>query len=116
MITERQFAAARRHSWLRAVYYHNDIVQQILAAPDVASDSNITVLAGTANHDVEVPDAQIGAGLPLDVVPDTPVSKQGHLGRAGIDDRQQLLTYPSAAGTFLGEIFDAETTPNAADS
>lgn len=107
MITELQFAAARRHGWLRAVYYHDDIVQQILAAPGVASDSNITVLAGTTDHDVEVPDARIGADRPLDVVPDTPVSKQGHLGRAGIDDRQQLLTYPPAAGSFLDEIFDA---------
>lgn len=116
MITELQLAAARRHGWLRAVYYHDDIVQQILAAPGVASDSNITVLAGTANRDVEDPDARIGSDQPLDVVPDTSASKQGHLGRAGIDDRQQLLTYPPAAGTFLGEIFDAENTPGAADS
>ena len=116
MITERQFAAARRHAWLRAVYYHDDVVQQILTAPDVASDSNITVLAGTADRDVEAPDAQIGAGQPLDVVPDTPVSKQGHLGRAGIDDRQQLLTYPPAAATFLAEIFDPTNTPGTADS
>jgi len=108
VITELQFAAARRHGWLRAVYYHDDIVAQILATPDVASDSNITVLTGIPNHDVDVPDAQIGADRLLDVVPNTPVSKQGHLGRAGIDDRQQLLTYPPADDTFLGEIFGTE--------
>lgn len=110
MITDRQFAAARRHAWLRAVYFHDDMVQRILTDPDVAADTNITPTAGTPDRDINGPDAKLGGELSMDVVPDTPVSRQAHTGRSGIDSRQQLLTYPPATQELLHDIFDTENS------
>lgn len=108
MITDRQLAVARRHTWLQAVYYHDDIVQQILEAPDLSADSAISMPAVPRSEEIESPDAKIGVDAIVDVVPDTPVSRQGHLGRAGITDRQQLITYPPASESRLRNIFRPE--------
>lgn len=110
MITDRQLAAARRHPWLQAVYYHDDIVQQILKAPDVASDRGIAMPAVPRSEEIDSPDAKIDVDAVVDVIPDTPVSRQGHLARPGIDDRQQLITYPPAAESRLRDIFQAENS------
>jgi hypothetical protein len=116
MITRRQFAMARRHYWLRAAYVHDDIIRDMMNAPAVASDSNVAMMAETGTREIDGPDAKIGANLFLDVIPDTPVSRWAHMGRSGIDHQDQLITYAPKTEAFLRSIFDAEDTPNAADS
>jgi hypothetical protein len=113
VITDRQFAMARRHSWLRAAYVHDDIVKSILKDPAVASNSDLTIMVGTGTREIETPDAKIGANLFLDVIPDTPVSWRAHLGRSGIDDQEQLISYAPKTERFLQDVFDAKKTPSA---
>lgn len=115
MITHRQFAMARRHYWLRAAYVHDDIVKHMMNTPTVASDPNIVMTAESGTREIEGPDAEIGANLFLDVIPDTPVSRSAHLGRSGIDHQDQLITYVPKTEASLRSIFDAEDRPIAAD-
>ncbi|MBV9564405.1 MAG: hypothetical protein JOY90_28785 [Bradyrhizobium sp.] len=115
MITDLRFKMARRHSWLRAAYLHDGIVKQVLNDPAVASNSNITIRAGTRARELESPDAKIGANFFLDVIPDTLVSRQAHLGRSGIDHQDQLITYPPKTEASLRNIFEEEGSPSAAD-
>jgi hypothetical protein len=75
----------------------------------VASNSNITSAAGTGTREIDGPDAIIGDGLCLDVIPDTQVSRLAHLGRSGIDNPEQLITYAPKAEASLRNIFDADT-------
>lgn len=98
---------ARRHPWLRAAYLHGEMVGRVLDTPAVTDDPNITLTAATGTRDIDSPDAKIGADdLPLDVVPDTPVSRRAHVGRSGITDPQQLVTYAPATQEFLREVFE----------
>jgi hypothetical protein len=115
VITDRQLAVARRHNWLRAAYLHDVMVKQILNDPAVASNSNITSSVGAATREIDGPDAKIGANLFVDIIPDTPVSRQAHLGRSGIEDPGQLITYPPKSEESLRNIFEGEDTPRAAD-
>ena len=104
-LTERQFAAAQRYPWLRAAYYHADMVGQVVNSSAVAADAN-TVTPGTAGvAPLDYPDALLGGTHPVDVVPETEVSERAHLGRSGIVNAEQLITYPPATDEFLAEVF-----------
>ncbi len=108
--TQRQRAMARRHGWLRAAYFHDDIVGEILRDSALAADPAIA--ASKRTRKPESPDAAIGANLPLDVVPNTLVSRRAHLGRSGIERGDQLITYEPATEDKLRDIFDPETVPD----
>jgi hypothetical protein len=116
VITDRQFAAARRYHWLRAAYVHDDIVKHMLNDPAVASNSNITMTAGTGTREIESPDAKIGTNVFLDIIPDTPVSWRAHLGRSGIDDEEQLITYAPKTEASLRNIFEGGRHATCSDS
>lgn len=105
MITQRQLDAARRYTWLRAAYFHDEMVRSALEDPDVAADSKIVKTGDDAG--LETPDAVLGEAVALDVVPDTETSRQAHLGRCGVDDAGQLLPYEPATSEFLAEIFES---------
>ena len=107
MITDRQFEIARRHSWLRAAYVHNDIVQTALNNSAVGADPNIISSMGARTREIDGPDATIGTDLFVDVIPDTPVSRRAHLGRSGIEDPGQLITYQPKSEESLRDIFEA---------
>ena len=110
MMTDRRFAIARRHSWLRAAYVHDDIVKTMLSSAGVTSDTNVADPSATGARQIDGPDATIGANLCVDVIPDTPVSRQAHLGRSGIDHEEQLITYAPKTADFLRSVFDVEGT------
>lgn len=102
MIAELRFEAARRHPWLRAASYHDEMVRQILADPTVAADAGI----GPDDSAMDRPDALISGHHPIDVIPDTPTSRQAHRERDYIGHDDQLMAYPPATAEFLAEIFE----------
>lgn len=100
-VTPAQFDAGRRIPWLRAAYYHADMVANTIAG--AGSDGNVT---RPARSEADRPDALLGGDLAIDVVPDTPRSLQAHLDRPYISAREQLLTYEPPTREFLAEIFE----------
>jgi hypothetical protein len=101
VIAALRLEAARRHPWLRAAYYHADMVRRTLADPEVGADANVDF----GDAVLDGPDAVIGGHYAVDVIPDTPVSRRAHLQRDYIGHDDQLIVYPPATPDFLAEIF-----------
>lgn len=106
MIAALRFEAARRHPWLRAASYHTEMVRQSLADPEIAAD----VVIGPDDSAMDRPDVLISGRYPIDVIPDTPASRQAHRERPYIEHDDQLMAYRPATPEFLAEIF--EPTPS----
>ncbi|MFC6880401.1 MULTISPECIES: hypothetical protein [Actinomadura] len=96
MIAALRTEAARRHPWLRAAYFHADIVRRTLEDAGVARGECAAL---------DRPDALIDGRLGIDVVPDTPASRTAHRARGYITADEQLLTYPPPAPELLEEVF-----------
>ncbi len=102
-ITERQFVAAQRYPWLRAAYYHQDVIENALGA--VSGDPNIVTPGLTDAVPLDYPDALLDGTKPVYVAPTTETSERAHLSRPGVSDAEQLLRYPPATEEFLAEVF-----------
>lgn len=103
-ITARRFQAAQRYSWLRAAYYHADVVESTFNTSAVAEDSDIATPALDDEAPIDYPDALVG-GQAIHLSPETEVSKRAHLSRPGVNEPEQLITYEPASPAFLAEVF-----------
>ncbi|RJQ82055.1 hypothetical protein D5S17_03805 [Pseudonocardiaceae bacterium YIM PH 21723] len=102
-ISERQFEAAQQYSWLRAAYYHQDMVETTLEK--VAGDPNVVTPGLTDEVPLDYPDALLDGNNVVYVVPGTETSERAHLSRPGVEDPDQLLRYQPATEDFLAEVF-----------
>ncbi|OIV39138.1 hypothetical protein BIV57_02060 [Mangrovactinospora gilvigrisea] len=104
MTTPLQYEAAVRYPWLRAAYHQASIVRQALADQEVAADPQAA--AGPEDR-LDRPDVMLGGRFPVDVVPDTDVSRSAHLARGYVNE-SQLMTYEVPSREFLAQIFQVE--------
>lgn len=104
MITPRQFDVARQYAWIRAAYFHDEMVRRTLADADISTDDNTREVRESSA--LESSDAVIGDDVHIDVIPETGTSRRAHLFRESINDAEQMISYEPADSTFLAEIFE----------
>ena len=99
----RLLAAGARVAWLRAIYHQESTVRAMTRDPAVIG--NPALSPSPKQPPIDGPDFTIQQNLGIDVVPDTPASRQGHLDRSYIVSTGQLMTYPVPTEQFLAEVF-----------